>query len=223
MDDTTTDVQAMNINLCNMQEEMEKLSRLLHCLLQAAMLMERLERVSGDLGTVLNQLHMHSNHMQHATLRRQPTMTMQQLHEWRKAALKRHRVSEWVSSFLTAHQHIVWSTNTNTESSIKLMIKHGHRKYDKKFCLECKCPQAIRQYLEDTWRMCTMTNCLFRNSWVRNPTNALWKWHWVNEWVKGQSRPPTLKELFEDLWVANNDCWLNCVISPQEYVYVRVM
>jgi len=37
-----------------------------------------------------------------------------------------------VSSFLTAHQHIVCSTNANTESSIKLMIKHGHRKYDKK-------------------------------------------------------------------------------------------
>jgi len=77
MDDTTTDVEAMNINLRNMQEEMEKLSRLLHCLLQAATLMERLERVSGDLGTVLDQLHMHCNHVQHAALRRQPTMTMQ--------------------------------------------------------------------------------------------------------------------------------------------------
>ena len=87
-----TDIEAMNATLRNMQEETEKLSRLLHCLLQAGMLMERLARVSGDLEAVLDQIHMHGNHMQHAALHRQPTMTMQQLYQQRKAALKRHRV-----------------------------------------------------------------------------------------------------------------------------------
>jgi len=75
-----------------MQEETEKLSRVIHCLLQAGTIMERLVRVSGNLGTVLDQLHMHGNHMQHTALRRQPTMTMQQLYEQRQTALKRHRV-----------------------------------------------------------------------------------------------------------------------------------
>ena len=87
-----TDIEAMNATLGNMQEETEKLSRLLHCLLQAGMVMERLVRVYGDLEAVLDQLHMHGNHMQHAALRRQPTMTMQQLYQRRQAALKRHRV-----------------------------------------------------------------------------------------------------------------------------------
>jgi len=91
MDVTMTDIEAMNATLRNMQEETEKLSRVIHCLLQAGMVMERLVRVSGDLGTVLDQLHMHGNHRQHAALCRQPTMTMQQLYE-RHAALKRHRV-----------------------------------------------------------------------------------------------------------------------------------
>ena len=87
-----TDVETMNATLRKMPEETEKLSRLIHCLLQARTLMDRLDRVAGDLGAVLDQLHMHGNHMQHATLRRQPTITMQQLHERRKAALKRHRL-----------------------------------------------------------------------------------------------------------------------------------
>ena len=92
MDVTMTDIEAMNTTLRNMQEETEKLSRVIHCLLQAGTAMERLVRVPGNLGTVLDQLHMHGNHMQHAALRRQPTMSMQQLYEQRQAALKRHRV-----------------------------------------------------------------------------------------------------------------------------------
>jgi len=92
MDVTMMDIEAMNATLRNMQEEMEKLSRLLHCLPQAGTVMERLVRVSSDLGVVLDQLHMDGNHMQHAALRRQPTMTMQQLYQRRQAALKRHRV-----------------------------------------------------------------------------------------------------------------------------------
>ena len=87
-----TDMEAMNAALCNMQEEIEKLSRLVHCLVQAGTVMERLARLSGDLETVLDQLRMHGSHTQHAALRRQPTMTMQQLYEQRQAALKRHRV-----------------------------------------------------------------------------------------------------------------------------------
>ena len=87
-----TDIEAMNATLRNMQEETEKLSRVIHCLLQAGTVMERLVRVSGNLGAMLDQLHMHGNHMQHAALCRQSTMTMQQLYERRHAALKRHRV-----------------------------------------------------------------------------------------------------------------------------------
>jgi len=56
-----TDMEAMNAALCNMQEEIEKLSRLVHCLVQAGTVMERLVRVSGDLGAVLDQLHMHDS------------------------------------------------------------------------------------------------------------------------------------------------------------------
>jgi len=64
MDVTMTDIGAMNATLRNMQEEMEKLSRLLHCLFQAATVIERLVRVSDDLQAVLDQLHMHGNDMQ---------------------------------------------------------------------------------------------------------------------------------------------------------------
>ena len=87
-----TDIEAINATLRNIQEETEKLSRLLHCLHQAGTVMERLVRVSVDLEALLSQLHMNGSHMQHAGLRRQPTMTMQQLYEGRQAALKRHRV-----------------------------------------------------------------------------------------------------------------------------------
>jgi len=87
-----TDIEAMNDTLRNMQEETQKLSRLIHCLRQAGTVMERLVRVSGDVGAMLDQLHMHGNHMQHAALCRQPTITMPQLYEQRQAALKRHRV-----------------------------------------------------------------------------------------------------------------------------------
>ena len=72
-----TDIEAMNATLRSMQEEKERLLKLIHCLLEAGTVMERLVRVSGYLGAVLDQLHMHGNHMQHAALRRQPTMTMQ--------------------------------------------------------------------------------------------------------------------------------------------------
>jgi len=77
MDATMTDIEAMNATLRSMQEEKERLLKLIHCLLEAGTVMERLVRVSGYLGAVLDQLHMHGNHMQHAALRRQPTMTMQ--------------------------------------------------------------------------------------------------------------------------------------------------
>jgi len=92
MDVTMTDIEAMNITLRNVQEETEKLPRLIHCLLQAGAVMERLLRVSDDLGAVLDQLHMYGNHMQHAALRKQPTMTMQQLYERRQAALESYRL-----------------------------------------------------------------------------------------------------------------------------------
>jgi len=42
MDVTMTDIEAMNVTLRNMQEETEKLSRVIHCLLQAGMVTERL-------------------------------------------------------------------------------------------------------------------------------------------------------------------------------------
>jgi len=113
-----TDIEAMNATLRNMQEETEKLSRLLHCLLQAGTLMERLVRVSGDLGAVLDQLHMHGNRMQHATLRRQPTMTMQQLYERRHVSLKRHRVQY-------ERQHgVIDKTDDQAEDEIDHQVTH---------------------------------------------------------------------------------------------------
>jgi len=51
MDVTMTDIEAMNATLRSMQEETEKLSRVIHRLLQAGTIMERLVRVSGNLGT----------------------------------------------------------------------------------------------------------------------------------------------------------------------------
>jgi len=148
MDDGVPSIQTFNEILRNMERETLSLSRLIHCLLQVGTLTERLDRISGELAAVHEQLYMHGthiefamkmsqsherrkatikrrrfeynhqhqtvvknddeaqdvtepalyqlhvpdNHMEHATLCKQPTITMQQLSERRKAALERHRV-----------------------------------------------------------------------------------------------------------------------------------
>ena len=90
MDVAMTSVEAMNVSVLAMQRETENLTRIITCVLQAFSVMKRLERISGELLAVLDELQWQGNPMQQSTWQSQPTM--QESYQRRQAALKRHRI-----------------------------------------------------------------------------------------------------------------------------------
>jgi len=83
------DVQVMKATLLAMQRETDNLRKIIARLLQVSTLMERLQRISVDLETVLKQLEWRVSPTQYPAS--QSKLTMQELYERRQAALERHR------------------------------------------------------------------------------------------------------------------------------------
>jgi len=79
----------MKATLFAMQREMDNLRKIIARLLQVSMLVERLQRISVDLETVLTQLDWRRSPTQHPASQSQ--LTTQELYERRQAALERHR------------------------------------------------------------------------------------------------------------------------------------
>ena len=62
-----TSIEAVNVSVLAMQRETENLTRIITCVLQAFSVMKRLERVSGELLAVLDELQWQGNPMQQST------------------------------------------------------------------------------------------------------------------------------------------------------------
>jgi len=88
MDDRMNDVQVMKATVLVMQRGTDNVRKIIARLLQVSTIMERLQRISVDLETVLKQLELRETPTQHPAS--QSKLTMQELYR-RQAAFERHR------------------------------------------------------------------------------------------------------------------------------------
>jgi len=89
MDVRMNDVQVMKATLLAMQRETDNLRKIIARLLQVSTLIERLQRISVGLQSVLKQLKWQESHTQHPAS--QSKLTAQEFYKRRQAALERHR------------------------------------------------------------------------------------------------------------------------------------
>jgi len=83
------DVQFMKSTLLAMQHETNNLRKIIARLLQVSTLMERLQRISVDLESVLKQLKWQESPTEHPAS--QSNLAVHEFYERRQAALERHR------------------------------------------------------------------------------------------------------------------------------------